>query len=199
LIFTSEQSTQEECEISLEELEFFVQTVDNANDLVQIKGISPLLRGLSHPISSIRSRCAFVLGTALQDNLKVQEQVLEMNGVKLLVEALKRESQMNKSIEAMYTIGKIIYAIMALLGHNLKAQKDFRQQEGFKELLNLLKNVPKQTEEFIIESKMDKTNEIEELDSLKSDDGIPEIVELRDKVKRQAILRENKKKKWEFN
>ncbi len=121
-----DKSTLEEKEVALDSLELFLQSIDNANDLHHptINGLSTLLNGLKNPNTRLRARSAFALGTAMQDNAKVQGQVLDLGGISLLIDSLRHESSLKHTREVMVTIGKIVYAILALLGHNLRGTYD---------------------------------------------------------------------------
>jgi len=102
-IFNSKESPIEEKLIVLQELEFFVQNIDNANDLhhSSVNALVPILNALernednmerfgSH-FKDVRMRCAWILATALQNNPKLKQQVMELNGIVILVNALKDE------------------------------------------------------------------------------------------------------------
>jgi hypothetical protein len=150
-----------------------------------------LISGLSSPLASIRARSASSLGTAIQNNPKVQSQFLELHGLKALVEALKAESELKDSREKMNVIGKIVYAIMATLGHNTHAQKEFREAGGFKQLYEILSKPPHPHEDEVPVTSNDDNTTIEETKTTDSD--IPEVVEIEDKVKREAERRQKRK------
>lgn len=95
-IFNSKESPIEEKLIVLQELEFFVQNIDNANDLhhSSVNALVPILNALernednmerfgSH-FKDVRMRCAWILATALQNNPKLKQQVMELNGIVIL-------------------------------------------------------------------------------------------------------------------
>jgi hypothetical protein len=170
-IFNSKESPIEEKLIVLQELEFFVQNIDNANDLhhSSVNALVPILNALernednmerfgSH-FKDVRMRCAWILATALQNNPKLKQQVMELNGIVILVNALKDEvtafltsstnsntldnNNNNVYIGSLETLSKILYAISSLLTANKVGQKIFVQSGGFK-VLNSILSVEKQ-------------------------------------------------------
>eukprot|EP01117_Protostelium_nocturnum_P006963 TRINITY_DN2498_c0_g1_i1.p1 TRINITY_DN2498_c0_g1~~TRINITY_DN2498_c0_g1_i1.p1 ORF type:complete len:440 (-),score=106.18 TRINITY_DN2498_c0_g1_i1:18-1337(-) len=104
-IYQSKDSTLEEKEIALEDLEFFVQTIDNACDLSHstVNGLKVLLDAIRYDrkdpnkqgdffhSSQVRMRAAWVLATALQNNPKLQAEAQNEDALHILTETLNQE------------------------------------------------------------------------------------------------------------
>jgi hypothetical protein len=78
--------------MALEELEYFVQDVDNAADLIVLGGVTPLLALLSHADAQVRFWTAFVIQTACQNNPKPTLTFVEKGALSTLMLALPKES-----------------------------------------------------------------------------------------------------------
>jgi hypothetical protein len=128
---------------ALDELEFLLESMDNANDLKPL-GLWPVLvKGLDtdniKPLSSregetLRQKTASIIGTALQNNEKAQNEFISSDGIKILLGALVVSS--NSAGE----ICKLIYALSAAIQHQQLAWKEFVSNNGVSIMLELLQN-----------------------------------------------------------
>jgi len=113
-IFEKKNSSLLEKEVALELFEFYAEFIDNANDMNHptVNALKPLLDCIvdEEVEYSIRLRCLSILGVALQENVKVQTQIVEYDGINKIFYALKVElSQLEKLKYAnLEVIAKII-------------------------------------------------------------------------------------------
>ncbi|KAI3745438.1 hypothetical protein L1987_58550 [Smallanthus sonchifolius] len=92
---------------ALEELLVLVEAIDNANDLHKMGGLSVVIRELTHSDSGVRTKCAWIIGKASQNNPIVQEQVLELGALPTLITMVK-SSFTEEAIKALYAVSSVI-------------------------------------------------------------------------------------------
>eukprot|EP01027_Heterolobosea_sp_BB2_P008848 GEZU01013125.1.p2 GENE.GEZU01013125.1~~GEZU01013125.1.p2 ORF type:complete len:298 (+),score=85.64 GEZU01013125.1:341-1234(+) len=117
-ILKDKNSTDEDKVAALEELEFLVETIDNANDLHKVGGLVIVLHTLrTSQSANVRKQAAWVLATAAQNNPTFQEQFLDLRGLKILIDLLD-----DPDVEARR---KVLYAISSVVKQNRRAMKEF--------------------------------------------------------------------------
>lgn len=211
-VYTDGNASTEEKEAALEELEFFVQMIDNANDLPHpsVNGLTPILQGIkTNEKAVLRMRCAWVIATAIANNPKLQQLVLDLEGTKLIVESLKLEVE-DKSRGSLEVVSKLVAIISSLLQHNARAQKEFWQLGGFRILFHFLKMEPNDLDAQKEQEKVEEMEEkdVHEIEEEKSSEKKSEeerknivatfdIVEVKERVSKRAqqLKRWNKNKK----
>ncbi|KAJ3140119.1 hsp70 nucleotide exchange factor fes1 [Physocladia obscura] len=100
---------------AFDELEMLVESIDNANDLRNLGLWTPLFNILkTNQESEMRSYAAWVLGTAVQNNPTAQSDFLTMNGLPVVLDALKNDQ--DSEVRA-----KCVTCLSGLVRHNLKA------------------------------------------------------------------------------
>ncbi|WBW72346.1 Hsp70 nucleotide exchange factor Fes1 [Schizosaccharomyces osmophilus] len=98
-------------EIAFDNLEMLVEQIDNANNLKPLQMWPRLLKQLENPEPSLRKLSAWVIATAVQNNPRSQNDLIENDGLTKLFTSLHKED----SDEAR---SKILYAITSELKHN---------------------------------------------------------------------------------
>lgn len=98
-------------EIAFDNLEMLVEHIDNANNLVPLQLWPRLLKQLESPESTLRRLAAWTIATAVQNNPKSQQALIENDGLKILFGALKKE-------DSDETKNKVLYAITSELKLN---------------------------------------------------------------------------------
>lgn len=73
-------------------------------DLHAIGGLIPLLNYLKHPQAGVRARAAEVLSTIVQNNPKSQQQVMQVNGLEVLLENFTSDDNMTVRTKALGAI-----------------------------------------------------------------------------------------------
>jgi len=124
------RSVQEKVE-SLEELDYLVESIDNANDLVKINGLQIIIPLLSNNESTIRSSTSSVISTCLQNNAYFQRNLIENNGFQVLIDLFKNDTDETVQLK---TLG----AISGMIKQNQTAEKLFTESQGFKALITAL-------------------------------------------------------------
>jgi len=158
-------------------------------------------------LAGIRMRCAWVLATALQNNPKVQKEVMELNGLNILLQALRIEAERVKTHHEdadLEVLSKVIYALSGLLNGppNKEGQRLFWIYRGFSILNGVLKMDPneflesseqqipkadKAEEEMTEESPQKEDSNVQ--DSVQQDPNTIVIVDIEEKVKEKAEAR----------
>lgn len=72
--------------IAFDNFEQLIESLDNANNMHNLKLWEPLLQQLQHKEADIRKMTAWCVGTAVQNNEKTQERLHAAGGVKPIVE-----------------------------------------------------------------------------------------------------------------
>lgn len=119
--------------VFFEDLEYYLHQIDNAQLFCDNGGMSLLMRGLNDTDSDIKQKSAFVLGSALQSNPKVQIFAIESGVMQQLIRILSIDT--NKE-----THKKLLYALSSMLRHFPFAQKKFLELGGMSSLLTLFDN-----------------------------------------------------------
>ncbi|XP_057433488.1 uncharacterized protein LOC130726259 [Lotus japonicus] len=117
---------------ALQELLELVESIDNANDLNKLGGLSVVTQELNHSDPSIRAVAAWVLGKASQNNPIVQQQVLELGVLSRLIIMVKSDSTEEAN--------KALYTVSALIRNNLASQALFYAEAGGSMLQDILRN-----------------------------------------------------------
>ena len=116
-----------------DELELLVESLDNANDLENMKLWKPLIAFLSDPIDEMRLQSCWVLGTAIQNNPKSQSAFLAFDPLPKLLDLLRDEKNAELRSKAMYTVS-------GALRHHPEAVARFVALEGWNILNNALQD-----------------------------------------------------------
>lgn len=123
--------TFEDIEDMLDELQEHVESIDMANDLHSIGGLSPLLNYLKNSHANIRAKAADVVTTIVQNNPKSQQLVMEAKGLESLITNFTSDPD-----EAVRT--KALGAISSLIRDNKPGVAAFRLANGYAGLRNAL-------------------------------------------------------------
>ncbi|XP_042051805.1 hsp70 nucleotide exchange factor FES1-like isoform X2 [Salvia splendens] len=117
---------------ALQELLILVEPIDNANELHKLGGLTAVIKDLNHSNPDIRTISAWILGTASQNNLFVQNQILELGTLAKLME-IAHSDFIEEAIKALY-------AISALIRNNPEGQQLFYKEAGDLMLQKILSN-----------------------------------------------------------
>lgn len=115
----------EQLEETMERLQQFIEQIDNAGNLHRMGGLSPLLDlGLTteRPLST-RAIALWTLGIAVQNNAPVQEELLELDGLRRLATELPYCGGGDASRSKQYC-GKLVFAVSGLVKNNASIQAD---------------------------------------------------------------------------
>ena len=91
--------------VCAEELQDHVEDIDSACDLSKIGGLPPLLALLCSPHASLRAAAAEVLATAVQNNPKAQQQVLDSGAMEPLLTLARTDSDANARLKGLLALG----------------------------------------------------------------------------------------------
>uniref|UniRef100_A0A1A8SNG1 Nucleotide exchange factor SIL1 n=1 Tax=Nothobranchius rachovii TaxID=451742 RepID=A0A1A8SNG1_9TELE len=116
----------------LEELEYLVHQVDNAQALCSMGGLGFLLQALNSSDARLQENAALVLGSAVASNPAVQVKAVEGGALQTLLTALA-------TVQPFTVRKKVLFAVAALLRHFPYAQQHFLSHGGLQVLSQLFK------------------------------------------------------------
>jgi len=95
ILSTDPEITLEDKITAFDNFEQLIENLDNANNLTPLSLWTPLLSCLTHSEAEIRKMAAWCVGTAVQNNLKSQEKLVEEGekGIPELVRVARREGE----------------------------------------------------------------------------------------------------------
>lgn len=124
----------EQLEFALEELEYLVAQTDNARTVANLEGWPSIVRGLSAPTDAVVTASAWVVGTAVKLDDKVQNSALDANSMAKLLALLPQpaatadaDAAPARSVE---TVTKATFALGHLLRGNRRSQRIFSENGG---------------------------------------------------------------------
>ncbi|KAJ8255175.1 hypothetical protein GJAV_G00201890 [Gymnothorax javanicus] len=126
----SSRSTAEERVTALLDLEYLVHQIDNAQDLVSMGGLKLVIDALNSTDPRLQEGAAFVLGSAVSSNPRVQVEAVEGGALQKLLTLLATERPMKVK-------KKLLFALGSLLRHFPFAQSHFLKMGGVQVLRDL--------------------------------------------------------------
>uniref|UniRef100_A0A3Q3GN24 Nucleotide exchange factor SIL1 n=1 Tax=Labrus bergylta TaxID=56723 RepID=A0A3Q3GN24_9LABR len=130
--FNSSNSTTEQRLTILQELEYLVHQVDNAQVLCSMGGLQLMLQGLNSSDFRLQESSAFVLGSALSSNPTVQVKAVENGALQTLLTTLA-------TAQPIHVKKKVLFAVASLLRHFPYAQRHFLSHGGLQVLSELFR------------------------------------------------------------
>ncbi|XP_020370074.1 nucleotide exchange factor SIL1 isoform X2 [Rhincodon typus] len=125
--FNSSNVTLEDKVAALYDLEYYVHQVDNAQHLMSIGGLQLVIKALNATEPRIQEHAAFVLGSALSGNPKVQIEAIEAGALQKLLILLATD-------QPVVMKKKALFALSSLLRHFPFAQQQFLKLGGLQVL-----------------------------------------------------------------
>ncbi|KAL7395766.1 hypothetical protein ABVT39_022820 [Epinephelus coioides] len=130
--FNSSNSTTEQKLSILQELEYLVHQVDNAQTLCSMGGLQLVLDGLNSSDFRLQENSAFVLGSAVSSNPAVQVKVVESGALQTLLTILA-------TTQPLRVKKKVLFAVASLLRNFPYAQHHFLSHGGLQVLSELFR------------------------------------------------------------
>ncbi|GAA0162727.1 hypothetical protein LIER_18757 [Lithospermum erythrorhizon] len=130
-VLESHGVTPQDIEGMLDELQEHVESIDMANDLHSIGGLTPLLNYLKNSHANIRAKAAEVVSTIVQNNPRSQQLVMEANGFEPLLSNFTSDPDITSRTKALL-------AISSLIRRNNPAIAAFRLANGYAGLRDAL-------------------------------------------------------------
>lgn len=108
--------------VAFDNFEQLIENLDNANNIASLSLWTPLVEQLSNEEPSLRKMAAWCIGTAVQNNIKTQERLLAVGGLRRLVElALSAGEPTDVRRKAVYALSSA--------GRNYQPAMDFITDE----------------------------------------------------------------------
>ncbi|KAF9960617.1 hsp70 nucleotide exchange factor fes1 [Mortierella alpina] len=130
-VIKNPNATTDEKELAWEDFEMLIQQIDNAADIDNMKMWPPILEELKNPNPKFREQAAWVCGTATQNNPKAQSAFLKQKGVPAILNLM--------SDPETFVRAKAMYALSGAIKHFEPALEEFKNEDGFKTLVDMLK------------------------------------------------------------
>ena len=125
----------------LDDLEWLIGDLDNAQDFRKMGGLVPIVRLLNMTSSpKVQSKAAWVLGTASKDIVMTQNEATELGALSDLLNMIE------PSKNDVRVQGKALYALGSLLRHNPSTQMVFRRLQGVSSLAQAMNTCVTSTE-----------------------------------------------------
>ncbi|TPX58685.1 hypothetical protein PhCBS80983_g02960 [Powellomyces hirtus] len=116
IIQDAEKSVHEK-EAAFDEFEMLVESLDNANDLRPLKLWAPLIEIVStSPEPKLRMYAAWVMGTAVQNNFKAQDDFMAAGGLDPILKVLASDTDADVRGKALHCISSAIRQNSAAIG-----------------------------------------------------------------------------------
>ncbi|KAG0295106.1 hsp70 nucleotide exchange factor fes1 [Linnemannia gamsii] len=130
-VIKNPHSTDDEKDLAWEDFEMLIQQIDNASNIENMKMWPPILEELKNTNPKYREQAAWVCGTATQNNPKAQAAFLKEGGINPIIGLLADPEP--------YVRAKAVYALSGAIKHFEPALKEFKDVEGYKTLVDILK------------------------------------------------------------
>ncbi|XP_036404036.1 nucleotide exchange factor SIL1 isoform X1 [Megalops cyprinoides] len=118
--FNHSSATVEERVAALLDLEYLVHQVDNAQDLVSMGGLKLVIDTLNSTDPRLQESAAFVLGSAVSSNPRVQVEAVEGGALQKLLTLLATERPMSVKKKLLFAVGSLLRHFPFAQGHFLK-------------------------------------------------------------------------------
>eukprot|EP01105_Mastigella_eilhardi_P019317 TRINITY_DN4536_c0_g1_i2.p2 TRINITY_DN4536_c0_g1~~TRINITY_DN4536_c0_g1_i2.p2 ORF type:complete len:250 (+),score=80.99 TRINITY_DN4536_c0_g1_i2:332-1081(+) len=128
---TAEAGSDDAVAGALEQLVYFVEDVDNANDLPKINGVDPVVEQLKHRAALVRANAAWVLAAVAHNNPEAQNGLLQHGAAVPELLRLLNEEQ-DSSVMA-----KVLGAVSAIVANNRTGCERVVQAGAVPRLLSL--------------------------------------------------------------
>ncbi|XP_078485518.1 nucleotide exchange factor SIL1-like isoform X1 [Ciona intestinalis] len=117
--------------LALQDLEYYVHQIDNANDLVTIGGFPVVISLFNHTRAEVREEAIHLVGSAAQSNPPVQIKIIELGVLPKLLRVLADEG------ESPAVRKKSLFAISSIVRHFPLAQQKLGEFGGLQVLMGL--------------------------------------------------------------
>ncbi|ODQ67649.1 Hsp70 nucleotide exchange factor FES1 [Nadsonia fulvescens var. elongata DSM 6958] len=96
--------------IAFDNFEMLIENIDNANNIGVLQLWKPLLSQLESPEAELRKMASWVIGTAVQNNPKAQEQLAndEKGAIEQLLAIVKTDTDHASALKAFYALGSAV-------------------------------------------------------------------------------------------
>jgi len=124
-------STEHEKLLAMEDLQCYVEDLDNSNDFFKIGGLHLLRDYIDCSSSSLRYWSAWIISTLVQNNPYCQRVVLEHGLAPILIDRLQMEDDPK-------ALCRVLSSISGLIRDNIPAQDIFKFGNIFEQLMSIL-------------------------------------------------------------
>uniref|UniRef100_H2YXH2 Nucleotide exchange factor SIL1 n=1 Tax=Ciona savignyi TaxID=51511 RepID=H2YXH2_CIOSA len=104
---------------ALQDIEYYIHQIDNANDFVKLGGFPDVIKLLNHSMSEVREESIHLIGSAAQSNPPVQVELMGLNVMPMLLR------QLSDPGETPGVRKKCLFALSSMIRHFPLAQTKF--------------------------------------------------------------------------
>jgi len=100
--------TVEEMKYALEGIQYFVEDLDLANDLIKVDGLATMIKLIDHEDPEIRYWVAWIIASLTQNNLTTQLAMVKLNVLPLLCGAIQKETNDLAKDKQLYALSSLV-------------------------------------------------------------------------------------------
>jgi len=99
--------TTQETKYALEGIQYFVEDLDLANDLIKVNGLPTIVKLISHEDHEIRFWAAWIIASLTQNNLPTQIALVKLDVLNHLSGAIQKETNENTKDKQLYALSSL--------------------------------------------------------------------------------------------
>jgi hypothetical protein len=109
--------TIQETKYALEGIQYFVEDLDLANDLIKVNGLGTIVKFINHEDPDIRYWTAWIIASLTQNNLNTQLALVKLDVLNLLCGAIQKETHDNTKDKQLYALSSLMSGNQSLMDH----------------------------------------------------------------------------------
>jgi len=102
-----ESTTNLEKKYALEGIQYFVEDLDLANDLIKVNGLPTIVKFISHEDQEIRYWIAWIIASLTQNNTTTQLALVKLNVMNVLCVTIQKETDDNTKDKQLYALSSL--------------------------------------------------------------------------------------------
>ncbi|KAF2003047.1 Fes1-domain-containing protein [Amniculicola lignicola CBS 123094] len=106
-VITSDDATLEQKVRAFDDFEMLIETIDNANNIAALKLWDKLVAQLDHEEADIRKYAAWCAGTAVENNPKAQEKLMDHNAIPTLARLATEDTDRDVRKKAIRALSQV--------------------------------------------------------------------------------------------
>jgi len=109
--------TTQQMKYALEGIQYFVEDLDLANDLVKVNGLQPIVNLVSHDDADIRLWAAWIVASVSQNHPTTQVALVNLDILSYLCKAIQKETSDEVKDKQLYALSSVTSGNQSLMDH----------------------------------------------------------------------------------
>jgi len=109
--------TAQQMKYALEGIQYFVEDLDLANDLIKVNGLQPIVNLVSHDDADIRFWSAWIIASVSQNNPNTQLALVKLDIFNHLCKAIQNETNETTKDKQLYALSSVTSGNQSLMDH----------------------------------------------------------------------------------